>query len=268
MMITDFHTHAFPDSLADRAIAALQAETDQAVALLDGRVSSLLASMDQAGIDRSVICSIATKPSQFDPIMEWSLQIASERIIPFASVHPRDPDLRRHVQQAADAGIKGIKVHPYYQDFYLCDRDLASLYRAVADCGLLLVSHTGFDIAFPRIRRCDPRQIVAVCEAFPTLTFVTTHLGSWMDWDEVEAHIIGKPIYMETSFALNKMSPERARTLLKGHPVDYLLYGSDSPWTDQSAGIRDIKALQLGAPFENAILEGNAARLLDRADGI
>jgi len=28
--------------------------------------------MDRHGIEKSVICSIATKPSQFDPILEWS----------------------------------------------------------------------------------------------------------------------------------------------------------------------------------------------------
>jgi hypothetical protein len=67
--ITDFHTHAFPDALATRAIRALEAETDRVKARLDGRISSLLRSMDYAGIRRSVICSIATKPEQFDSIL-------------------------------------------------------------------------------------------------------------------------------------------------------------------------------------------------------
>ncbi|MFP4564308.1 MAG: amidohydrolase, partial [Spirochaetia bacterium] len=59
MNIVDFHTHAFPDELAARAVPALEAEAD-IEAVLDGTVTSLLESMDRAGIERSVVASIAT----------------------------------------------------------------------------------------------------------------------------------------------------------------------------------------------------------------
>lgn len=61
--IIDMHTHAFPDAIADRAITQLCAEGNVR-ACLDGRVSSLIASMDTAGIEKSVLCSIATRPRQ------------------------------------------------------------------------------------------------------------------------------------------------------------------------------------------------------------
>ena len=102
MPIIDMHVHAFPDALAQRAMAALEGPTDWK-AIGDGTVGGLLRSMDAAGIDASVICNIATKPSQVEPIFQWCTQIASERIIPFPSVHPRDPEavprtaLRHHV---------------------------------------------------------------------------------------------------------------------------------------------------------------------------
>jgi 2-methylcitrate dehydratase len=73
--VIDFHTHAFPDSLALRAIAVLEAEAPGVKAFLDERVSSLLASMDRAGIEKSVVCSIATKPSQYRAILSWSREI-------------------------------------------------------------------------------------------------------------------------------------------------------------------------------------------------
>ena len=68
--IIDCHTHAFPDALAERAMAQLLAETDSVTAFLDGKLSSLLASMDANNIEKSVLCSIATKPSQFEPIFK------------------------------------------------------------------------------------------------------------------------------------------------------------------------------------------------------
>jgi predicted TIM-barrel fold metal-dependent hydrolase len=188
--IIDFHAHAFPDGLADRAIAHLEKE-GTAKAFLDGRVSSLLASMDSTGIGRAVVCSIATKPDQFAPILNWSRQIASARIVPLPSVHPRGPDPVGKARLVAQAGLPGIKLHPYYQDFELDDPALFHFFRVLEQMGLLVVCHTGFDFAFPRDRKADPVRIVRLLDKFPNLRFVATHIGAWEDWDEVERHLLG-----------------------------------------------------------------------------
>ena len=79
--IIDFHTHAFPDSLARRAMKTLLDEAPGIEAYLDGTVGALLQSMDASGIERSVVCCIATKPDQFEPILHWCRAIRSERLI-------------------------------------------------------------------------------------------------------------------------------------------------------------------------------------------
>ena len=63
-MLIDFHTHAFADNLAAKAIPLL-AQEGNTHPHTDGRVTGLLASMDRAGITRSVVCPIATKPSHY-----------------------------------------------------------------------------------------------------------------------------------------------------------------------------------------------------------
>jgi uncharacterized protein len=261
-VITDFHTHAFPDPLADRAIRTLEAETDGVKAKLDGRVSSLLASMDRAGIDRSVICSIATRPEQFDPILAWSSQIASERIVPFPSIHPRDPQARERIRRIRQTGFLGVKMHPYYQDFFLDEEALFPLYEEIVAQQLIFVCHTGFDIAFPRIRRCDPIRISRVVTQFPLLTLVATHLGAWEDWAEVRRHLLGRPIHMEISFSLEMLAGEEVRDLLLRHPAEHLLFGTDSPWQDQGEALARFRALGLGWERERAAVEANADRLL------
>ena len=85
--IIDFHTHAFPDSIAKKAIPVLEKEGN-IPAFLDGTVSSLLSSMNNSGIEKSVVCNIATKIKQFDSILDWSEKIRSDRIIPFPSINP------------------------------------------------------------------------------------------------------------------------------------------------------------------------------------
>jgi len=263
--VIDFHTHAFPDGLAERAVQALLEEGRKKYdvqAYLDGRISSLLASMDQSGIEKSIICSIATKPSQFDPIMKWSKLIMSDRIIPFPSLHPESPDAVEQVKQIKTEGFKGVKFHPYYQDFSIDEKRLFPIYEELQKQRLIVVMHTGFDLAFERDRRCDPERILRVLEAFPDLKLVTTHLGAWEDWDQVEKHLSGKRIYMEISFSLDCMPKETARRIIMNHPKDHILFGTDSPWADQGHAVSLLKGLELGQEMEDRILRENALKFL------
>lgn len=259
--VVDFHTHAFPDDLADRAIRALEAEAPGMKAFHDGRVSSLLSSMDRAGIDTSVVCSIATKAAQFEPILDWSKKIRSGRIVPFPSFHPSDRAYRERIRHIRGEGFKGVKLHPYYQDFYLDEERMFGVYEAIAREGLVMVMHTGYDMAFERIRRADPARVLAVHEKFPELKMVATHLGAWQQWDEARELLIGRDVYMELSFSIEYLS-ERARELILSHPEGYVLFGTDSPWTGQKETLDKVLGLGLDQETEDALLGGNAVRLL------
>ena len=261
-LIIDFHTHAFPDQLAKTAVPHLATEGG-VEPFLDGRVDSLLSSMDAAGIEKSVVCSIATRPSQFGAILTWSEAIRSRRIIPFPSVHPADPAREEQVRRIKDQGFMGIKMHPYYQDFFLDEARLLPVYEACSALGLILVMHTGYDIAFPDTRRAVPQQIAAVMSRFPELKLVATHLGAWRLWDEVEEHLVGEPVFMDLSFSLDYLDQEQARRLILKHPPHCVLFGSDSPWDGQRRCVEKLRGLALPTDLEERILGGNAQALLD-----
>jgi predicted TIM-barrel fold metal-dependent hydrolase len=261
--IIDFHTHAFSDDFAARAMQSLTKDHPDVPYFLDGTVGSLLKSMDNAGIDKSVICSIATKPKQFKTILDWSLQIQSDRIIPLGSVHPSDPERDEHISQIAKAGLKGIKMHPYYQDFYLDEDTMYKFYEQVIKNNLFLVMHTGFDVAFEFIDRAGPSKVLKVLNKFRELKLITTHFGAWQQWDKVADEIIGKNIYMEISFALDYLDPATAKKLLEKHPSDYILFGSDSPWRKQDETLNLLGRLNLEPSRMEKILCKNAQRLLN-----
>ena len=272
--IIDFHTHAFPDALAEKAMAQLHSElhielyTDlynrgDFTSYLDGKLSSLLSSMDKAGIETSVLCCIATRPKQFEQILLWCKQIRSDRIVPMPSVHPDDPQAAEKIHQIAREGFKGVKFHPYYQDFDVDSARMNPIYEAIAANHLMIVMHTGFDIAFERVDRASPKRIVKVINRFPNLKFITTHMGAWYDWDAVETEILGKPIYMEMSVSRDFLGQQRFRQMLLKHPQDYLLFGTDSPWSDQSAEIEAIRRLNLPQAVLDGLFYKNAKRLLE-----
>ncbi len=265
-MVIDFHTHAFPDGLAPRAIEALNAEVPpEARAVLDGTVSDLLRSMDSAGIDRSVIWSIATAPKQVSAIVKWSLQIRSDRIEPFGSVHPDCDDLAAAVRLVAESGLKGIKMHPQYQGFAVDDRLMWPFYEAVQDCGLILGFHAGRDIAFPpEDDRAAPRRILAVHSSFPEMRIVAAHLGGWMNWEEVSETLAGTDVYLETSYTFHCMGDgEHVRRILSAHPTERILFGTDSPWRPQDEELGTVRRMIGDGEALEKVLHRNAERLLN-----
>ncbi len=261
-MRIDFHTHAFPDYIANKAIPTLE-KAGKVTANTAGTIDSLMVSMDQALIEKSVICSIATHPSQFESIFSWSKEIRNNRIIPFPSVHPADKKMFDRLKRIRDDGFWGIKMHPYYQDFELDEQRLFPLYEALSEMGLILITHCGYDIAYPKSRIADPKKTLTIQTAFPDLKLIATHLGGWNIWDEVESILIGKEIYLEISFALNYLPKEQAKRMLENHPGDHILFGSDSPWDDQKLSIERLKSLGLEGKLEEAILCKNAQALLN-----
>ena len=112
-MIIDFHTHTFPDELADRAVGTL-AHSGGIHNYLDGRVDSLKESMKKAGIDYSVLLPVATKPNQCDTINTLALKTnetsKTTGLISFGAVHPACENFREILNWLSKNGFKGIIV--------------------------------------------------------------------------------------------------------------------------------------------------------------
>ena len=63
-MVIDFHTHCFPDKLAERAVGQLSRVGGGLMPYSDGTLDGLRRQMAQHNIDMSVVLNIATKPEQ------------------------------------------------------------------------------------------------------------------------------------------------------------------------------------------------------------
>ncbi|MCE5229712.1 amidohydrolase family protein [bacterium] len=262
MNAIDVHTHAFPDILAERAIAALSEAANLPI-LMSGTIGALLESMDAAGVAQSWVCSIATRPDQFRSILEWSSLIASDRILPFGSVHPTDPEAVEHVKEIHARGLRGMKFHPYYQEFDIDEPRMDPVYAAAEQLGLIILFHAGFDPGFPRVRRAAPERIRRVIERFPRLKVIAAHLVGWLDWDAVDRELIGRPLFLDVSSSIPFLGVDRARALIEAHGPERILFGSDSPWSTQAETIAQVKSLGFDETIQNGIMFANAKRVLN-----
>ncbi len=264
-LVFDAHSHAFPDQIAAGAVKALSSETiwEPVCAHHDGTVRGLLAGMDAAGVHRTILCSVATKPTQVRKITDWSASIMSDRIFPFASIHPDYDQPEAEIRRIASLGLKGLKVHPQYMRCPLDDERFLRIARAAARSGLALVTHSGYDVSFPADDLASPRRIRALHDAVPDLRLMACHMGGWKQWEQALECLAGQPIYMETSFALDgQCPPDLLHRLLDRHGADFLLFGTDSPWLDQTRQLSLFEQLPLSDDAKRRCLWDNACRFL------
>ena len=262
--IFDAHSHAFPDTIAAGAIASLKAETlwEPVEAHHDGTVRGLIETMDRAGIKRTILCSIATRPTQVRKITDWSAAIACERIVPFASIHPDFEDVEAEAERIASLGLRGIKLHPQYMKCAADDPRMLRIARAAARFGLALTIHAGYDLSFPKDELASPRQILTLAESAPGLRVLACHMGGWERWEEVLDELAGQPVWLETSYALEDCPGPLLEAILANHPPEYLLFGTDSPWADQRKELELFMALPISDETKRLALWDNAERFL------
>lgn len=261
-MIIDFHVHCFTDELAAKAVPQL-AKGANITARLDGTISSLKESMKKAGVDKSVVLSIATKPSQTEKINNWTAFIEDDSIIGFGSIHPENENWKEILSRLKKNGIKGIKLHPDYQKFFVDDKKMYPIYEWAVELGLIILFHAGVDIGLPDPCHATPERLRRVIDTFPEGKFVAAHMGGFSCWDEVEKHLVGTEIYFDTSYSLNFMDAEQVRRIINNHGYEKILFATDSPWGDQSEEVEKIREFSFGDEIESAILGLNARKLLE-----
>lgn len=269
-MKIDFHAHAFPDGLAAKAVASLQKGVRDAdegfddTAFADGTVSGLAGLMDKSGVGYSVLLPVATKPSQPESINRWTEEnfLHGGRVIPFGAVFP-DENAPRVLEDLAQRGYKGIKLHGDFQGFHADDERMLGIYRRCGELGLITVMHAGFDCASPKDIHVTPERMANVLDKVSGTTFVLAHMGG-IRCEERAARILAgaKDVYIDTAYTAGRIPPEDMRRYISAFGAERVLFASDSPWNDPGDVAELLEASMLTEEEKELIFEKNAVRLL------
>jgi len=259
--LVDFHVHAFPEKVVAKAVASLTAMFRLAPAA-EPTIPGLLAAMDEAGVDVSILAPVATRPDQVRSINEWAVQTNSDRIICFGAFHPDVPDVAAEIDWIAGAGLKGVKCQPNFQQFVPDDRRMWPAYEA-AQGRLVMLFHSGQEIACIEEVYARPSASARVRDAFPGLTMVLAHLGGFLMEGEVRKHILGREFYLDTSYCpVGPLDDQHTRELIRTHGVNRVLFATDFPWDTPSRNLTRLCQIGLEQEEIEAIAWENACDLL------
>ncbi len=267
-MIIDFHTHIFPDKIANATIEALS-KSASIMPHSDGTFGGLSSQMVESGIDVSVNLPVLTKPTQFDSIIRFGSEINQKtdtptRIISFAGMHPYIEDYEEKLEIVKSLGFLGIKLHPDYQGTFFDDKKYVNILKRAKKLDLITLTHAGFDGAYVgKEIKCTPLRVLRVLDALGGYDkLVLAHMGGNELFDDVYSNLAGENIYFDTSYVLSSIGQKMFENILTKHGENKILFATDSPWQHQGREVEIIKSYNLGAKTENKIFCENARKLL------
>lgn len=280
-MVVDFHTHTFPDKIAAPTIRKL-ASLSHTKPFSDGTSSGLAASMRRAGVDCSVVLPVATNARQVPHVNDASAKLnedgRKDGILSFGCIHPDFPDWETELARIASLGLKGIKLHPVYQDVDFDDVRYLRILDRAAEVGLMVLTHAGLDVGFPGKVNCSPDMVLRAVKQVGPVTLILAHMGGWRNWEQVEELLGDTGVYLDTSFSLGEMTSngdgyygpadlklmeeEQFLRMVRTFGAHRFLFGTDSPWGGQREDLARMRSFALTQEERAAVLGGNAQQLL------
>lgn len=267
MNIIDFHVHFFPEKIAEKALLKLSGFIGRAP-FTDATVADTAEKMRRGGISLSVGMPIATRPDQTLSINAYAHRLdRTPGFRSFGTVHPADPEWKTRMDEVVEYGLKGIKLHPDYQEFYVDDPALFPLCRYAGEKNLLVMLHAGVDPMSPHLVRNTPERMATLLRECPDTTFICAHMGGILMAEEVTRHLLGKRVYLDTSIMAHELLPTELLTMIRTHGAEQILFGSDCPWENPRRTADVIDSLPLSEAEKHLIFHQNAERLLSLTPG-
>lgn len=276
-MIIDVHTHTFPDKIAAGAIANMENDilTSQGFVVKAERIGTfddLSKSTIEAGIDLSLICPVATNIRQPEKINSLAPAINEKsdktHLFTLGAIHPDCENYKQILDEVVAMELRGIKIHPDYQQVDFDDERYIRIMDYAANKGLVIITHAGEDVGLPGTIHCTPDKVLNVWKHIQPEKLVLAHMGGWRAWDEVEEKLIDLPVYFDTAVCMNKNVPinlgaEQFVRMARKHGAQNILFGTDSPWYDQRRALEDMKATELSEDELKMVLGENARKLFE-----
>ncbi len=262
-MLIDFHVHAFNPKVAEKAVGKLQ-DICGIEPYTRGLVQQTLERFDEWGVDKGVLLSIATKPSQQTVINDWAAKQDGDRFIAFGSIHPDAEDYAEELERIKSLGLHGIKLHPDYQNFMVNEKRMDPIYEEITRLELPVTFHAGYDCVSPGLIHCPPELAREVADRHKGMKMIFAHLGGNDEWDRALDTLAGcdGEVYLDTGFSLDCDNSLMEKIISK-HGSERILFASDCPWQSPALIAKKIDSLHISDDAKDNIFYKNACRLLN-----
>ncbi len=260
--VIDSHCHIYPEKIASKAVAGTDKFYDTTAACL-GTPADLLTVNAQAGVDHSIVQSVATTPKQVQSINEFiadTVAHANGRLTGLGTLHPNSENLREDVEHLIALGLKGVKLHPDIQNFKVDDYRCLKIYELCEEFGLPILMHTGDK----RYDNSNPNRLIPILEIYDHLTIIGAHFGGWSIWEEASHVLCDIPnLYVDCSSSMPWISDEKTVEIIRRYGADRVLFGTDYPMWSPVKELDRFMTLPLSNDEKRMILSENVKKVYE-----
>ena len=259
MKIIDFHTHIYPEAVAEKATKSIQEFYNLDGGGTIGTTEILLERGKKAGVEKYVVLPVSIKADHTRRINEFLLTETAKHpeFIGFGTVHAEQNNIIEEGEFILNNGLKGIKMHPDTQLFNIDDERLFPLYDYIGD-RLIFMFHCGDK----RYDYSSPERLRKVIDNFPKLRIVAAHFGGYSVWDRAVECLKDTDCMLDISSSLMIMDEQQKQRCINTYGADRLLYGTDFPLWDPVTEVERFMKLKLTDEEREKIAFGNAERIL------
>lgn len=251
-MIFDTHVHVFPSKLVGKVFGKLS-EISSCEHYRDESLTSAMDLLKRGGGTHCLTLHIATNPAQMQAVNNFAAEIQGGNVLSFGSVHPKAENAVKELYRIKDLGLKGIKLHPDYQEFMADSGEMDDIYGTCEKLGLIVAFHTGLDPYSKDLVHCPPCAVRNIANSFTRLKIIAAHMGGMNRKDEFESDLAGcENVYIDTAMASTFIKPGEMRRLARLHGTERVLFATDSPWST----MENERNLVENAGFTKGELEG------------
>lgn len=252
--ICDAHAHIFPKKISEKAVSSIGNFYSLPMSCKNGISDELIKCGNKIGVTHYLVCSTATVPHQVESINNFIINECKlhPEFVGFGTLHPDFENIEKEVDRILSSGLRGIKIHPDFQEFYIDDDKAEKIYKAI-EGKLPILIHMGD----PRYDYSRPKRLESVMKAFPKLDVFAAHLGGYERWDEAATCLFGENIHFDSSSSLEFLSPDYARDIIRNFGADKIFFGTDFPMWDHYSEIQRFMKLKLNDDENRKILGEN-----------
>jgi predicted TIM-barrel fold metal-dependent hydrolase len=279
-VIIDSHTHIFPPWLRQRRDEYVK--SDPCFSLLYGQpkarivtAEELIASMDEAGIDLSVVLNAGWVSHELcvktnDYILD-SISRYPKRLVGFCAIQPRAGDAAiTEIERCAGAGARGIgELRSDVQGFDFGDKTtMGPVVDAMLKHDLIFLTHSSEPVGHEYFGkgRITPDILYSFVRAFPELRIVCAHWGGGLPFyalmPEVAEALVN--VFFDTAATVFLYKAEIFEQVSRIIGSDRILFGTDYPLMRQNRVMTQVRAAELSEKDKAGILGTNARKLLAR----
>ncbi len=269
-MIIDCHTHIFPETMRKNREAFCQKDEGFSSIYKDSNsrmvgMEELITSMDEAGVDRSVICGFPWKNPDLCSLHNQYLMESRarypDRLIVFISLPFSDPEWsEKELEKRIKEGARGVGEMAFYHR-EMTHQDIESMgvtLRQMEQQGIPLLLHTNETIGhlYPGKGMTPLERFYEFAVSFPNLPILFAHWGGGLPFFELMPEVAkGLPhVYYDTAaspFLYSRKIYAIAKEIVG---IERILFGSDFPLIRPKRYFEELKGSGLSEEDQKKIL--------------